>query len=118
MGKFLNTISSANSATLRNRAAQLNTQAKIAQEAIIADLRNRKALLEVKIQDLTDLAPDTTDSLRPSVRDWNPKKWASELQDVKVQLYELNVNLEIAENTLEEFFGDDDTDVAPEEIAE
>jgi hypothetical protein len=47
------------------------------------------------------------------VKGWNPTKWASDLQDAKTRLYELNVELKIAEKTFEEFFGDDDeTDIA------
>ena len=113
MGKFLQMMSQNDSKALVARAGQINTQAKIAQEEIIHKLKNEKASIEIEIQNLTDFAPDTTQSLRPGVQGWNPTKWAADLQDAKVRLYELNVELKVAEATFKEFFGDDeDTDVA------
>lgn len=110
MGKFLDMMSSSSSQTLKNRAQQLNTQASIAQKAVVAKLKADKSKLEIEIQDLTDFAPDTTDSLRPGVKNWNPTEWANKLQQCKVRLYEISVELEIAEATQEEFFEDDAAD--------
>ena len=112
MGKFLDRMSQNDSKALVARARQIDTQAKIAQEAIVAKLKNDKARLELKLQDLTDFAPETTQSLRPGVKDWNPSQWAKELHEVKLALYENSVELQIAESTMAEFFGD-----ATEELA-
>ena len=113
MGKFLQMMSQNDSKALVARASQINVQAKIAQQAIVQNLKNEIANVEIEIQNLTDFAPDTTQSLRPGVKGWNPTKWASDLQDAKTRLYELNVELKIAEKTFEEFFGgDDDTGLA------
>ena len=113
MGKFLQMMSQNDSKALAARASQINVQAKIAQQNIVQKLKNEIAEVEIDIQNLTDFAPDTTQSLRPGVKGWNPAKWASDLQDAKTRLYELNVELKIAEKTFEEFFGDDDeTDIA------
>ena len=111
MGKFLQMMSQNDSKALVARASQINVQAKIAQQAIVQNLKNEIANVEIEIQNLTDFAPDTTQSLRPGVKGWNPTKWASDLQDAKTRLYELNVELKIAEKTYEEFFGDEGTDV-------
>ena len=108
MGKFLDRMSQNDSKALAARARQIDTQAKIAQEAIVAKLKNEKARLELKLQDLTDFAPETTQSLRPGVANWNPEKWAKELHEVKLNLYENSVELEIAESTMKEFFGEVD----------
>ena len=113
MGKFLQMMSQNDSKALVARAGQINVQAKIAQQNIVQKLKNDIAEVEIEIQNLTDFAPDTTQSLRPGVKGWNPAKWASELQEAKTRLYELNVELKIAENTFKEFFGDDDTDLTP-----
>ena len=109
MGKFLQMMSHNDSNALKARASQIDTQARIAQEEIIHKLKIEKTNVEMQIQGLTDFAPDTTDSLRPGVKGWNPNKWAAELQDAKTRLYELNVELKIAEGTFKEFFGDDET---------
>lgn len=110
MGKFLQMMSQNDSTALRRRASQINTQAKIAQQGIIQDLENQKANLEIQIQNLTDFAPETTDALRPGVKGWDPITWAKKLQAAKTGLYNIQVALEIANATMEEFFGDDDED--------
>lgn len=111
MGKFLQMMSQNDSKALVARASQINVQAKIAQQNIVQNLKNEIAEVEIEIQNLTDFAPDTTQSLRPGVKGWNPTKWAADLQEAKTRLYELNIELKIAEATEKEFFGDDDTDL-------
>ena len=115
MGKFLQMMSQNDSKALVARASQINTQAKIAQETIVQNLKNDIAEFEIEIQHLTDFAPDTTQSLRPGVKGWNPTTWAANLQDAKTRLYELNIELKIAEATLKEFFGDEGAVLAPAE---
>ena len=61
----------------------------------------------MKIQSLTDFAPDTTQSLRPGTANWNPKQWVTELQNAKVTLAEIELQLKIANDTWEDFFGGD-----------
>ena len=114
MGKFLQMMSQNDSKALVARASQINVQAKIAQQAIVQNLKNEIANVEIEIQNLTDFAPDTTQSLRPGVKGWQPTKWASDLQEAKPRLYELNIELKIAEATEKEFFGDEDTDIVAE----
>ena len=109
MGKFFKLMSQNDSNALKARAQQIDTQARIAQEEIIHKLKIEKTNVEMQIQGLTDFAPDTTDSLRPGVKGWNPNKWAADLQNAKTRLYEIGVELKIAEETFEEFFGDEDT---------
>ena len=111
MGKFLQMMSQNDSKALVARASQINVQAKIAQQNIVQNLKNEIAEVEIEIQNLTDFAPDTTQSLRPGVKGWNPTKWDADLQEAKTRLYELNIELKIAEATEKEFFGDDDTDI-------
>lgn len=108
MGKFLNIMSQNDSKALRQRAASLNTQAAIAQKNLINDLTDKKVGLELEVQSLTDFAPDSTQSLRPSVSNWNPKEWAKRLQVAKQNLYEVSIALKIAEDTYKEFFDEDD----------
>ena len=107
MGKFLEMMSQNDSKALVARAGQIDTQARIAQAAVIQDFKNKIAETEIDIQNLTDFAPDTTQSLRPGVKGWNPNNWAADLQSAKVKLYELNVELKIAKETYKEFFGDE-----------
>lgn len=107
MNKFTRLISDNNSSTLTRRASSIATAAQIAQQNIVNQLKQRKCELELKIANLTDLAPESTDSLRPGDKDWDAKKWAIELQETKQELYDLNVQLDIAEETYKEYFEDD-----------
>ncbi len=106
MNKFTRLISDNNSSTLTRRAGSIATAAQIAQQNIVNQLKQRKCELELKVANLTDLAPESTDSLRPGDKDWDAKKWAIELQETKQELYDLNVQLTIAEETYKEYFED------------
>lgn len=62
--------------------------------------------LEIKIADLTDFAPTESTSLVPASKDWDPNKWAKELQEAKRDKYNLEINLDIAKKTYNEFFAE------------
>ncbi len=109
MGKFLNTMCQQDSNALKNRAKQLDTQFRIAQKSIISSLEDKIAKTEIKIQDLTDFAPETTDSLRPGGKLIAPSDWAKQMQENQVLLFDLKRNLKIAQNTFKEYFGEDET---------
>lgn len=119
MGKFLQMMSQNDSKALVARASQIDVQARIAQETVIQNLKNEIAQTEIEIQNLTDFAPETTQSLRPGVKGWNAAKWATDLQAAKIKLYELNVELKVAKETFDEFFGEStDTTDAEAEVDE
>ena len=107
MGKFLQMMSQNDSKTLQARAAVINTQAELHQKNLINALKQKRAEVELKIQSLTDFAPENTQSLRPGAQNWNPKQWVTELQNAKVTLAEIELQLKIAEDTYEDFFGDE-----------
>jgi len=108
MGKFLQMMSQNDSQALRTRAASINTQAAIAQQSLVNNLKSKKTELVLEIQNLTDFAPDSTQSLRPGVSNWNPSDWAVKLQEAKRKLYMVGIELKIAENTYKEFFEDEE----------
>jgi hypothetical protein len=111
MGKFLSKMTQNGDGTLMARARQIDTQAAIEVDNIIAELKSEQAELKLKLEDLTDFAPETTQSLRPGVANWNPKTWARNIITVKTRLYENAIQLQIAEQTKDEFFGEEATDV-------
>jgi flagellar hook-length control protein FliK len=101
--KFIKLISDNGNGTLI-RAETISTAAEVAQQNIVNQLKQQKSQLEMKVINLTDFAPETTDSLRPGDKDWDAAKWAKELQETKEQLYDINIQLKIAEDTYNEFF--------------
>lgn len=104
MNKFTELISNNTSSTLARRAGSISTAAEIAQQNIVNQLKQRKSEIELQIIGLTDLAPETSDSLRPGDKDWNAKEWAIQLQEAKESLYNIEIQLQLAEETYNEYF--------------
>ena len=113
MNKFTKLISDNSSTTLQRRASTIATAAEIAQQEIVNKLKQEKCKLEMKIANLTDFAPETTDSLRPGDKDWDAGTWAKELQEAKQDLYDVSIQLEIATNTYNEYFKEEKKTEAP-----
>lgn len=111
MNKFQKLISDNSSATLQRRAGALTTQAEIAQQTVVNALRNQVSNLKLKVESLTDFAPDSTDSLKVGTKDWNPEKWATDLQKTKWELYLAEKQLAIAETTYKEYFIEDKEEI-------
>lgn len=107
MNKFTKLISQNGDSTLQRRAQSVATAAEIAQQTLVNKLKLEKSNLELKIMNLTDLAPDSKDSLRPCDSDWNANTWATNLQKAKQDLYNVKIQLKLAEDTYNEYFTDD-----------
>lgn len=107
MNKFQKLIADNSSATLKRRAGSIATQAEIAQQTIVNQLKSKVTELELRVENLTDFAPETTESLRPGSADWNPSDWAVELQRTKWELYLAKEQFKIAENTYAEYFNEE-----------
>jgi len=106
MKKFQELISDNTSASLQRRAAQIATSAEIAQQNLVNALKQEKTNVELKIVALTDLAPDSTDSLRPGSKDWDAVEWVKRLQNAKQELYQINIQLKLAQETFDEYFSE------------
>ena len=104
MKKFQELISDNTSASLKRRAAQISTSAEIAQQNLVNALKQEKTNIELKIAGLTDLAPDSTDSLRPGSKDWDAVLWVKNLQTAKQELYQVEIQLKLAQETFDEYF--------------
>lgn len=104
LNKFTQTISDNGDNVLKRRAGNLATTAEIAQQTLINDLKNKKANLELQLATLTDLAPNNKLDLTPSSENWDPNKWVTEVQNIKQQLYNLGIQLQLAQATYDEFF--------------
>ena len=108
MNKFTKQISNNGNKTLKRRAANLAQTAEIAQQNLINSLKQQKAELELKLDTLTDLAPESTDSLRPGSTNWDPVEWTKSIQETKQTIYFIKIQIELAENTYNEYFTEED----------
>jgi hypothetical protein len=88
------------------RASILSSQVTSAQTSLINDLKGKRDQLELKLEDLTDLAPKSTTSLKVGHKEFNATQWVREVHDTKVALEEAELELSIAEETFEEWFSE------------
>lgn len=109
MSKFKNMVSASNSTTLSNRASDLEEQVLIEMNSFITNLQREKAQLKSKINDLVDLAPENTTSLRPGHRDFKPKVWVEELHQCRMDLALKEIELKEAQAIHDEWFKEDET---------
>lgn len=105
--KFAKNITNGNGALAR-RATALETQAKISQETLINELKKSKTELEMKILNLTDFSPESKDSLRSGCKSFNSDQWVAELQRTKIELYQHDISIRMAEETYREFFTEEE----------
>lgn len=102
MNKFEKMLTS--DSVYNKRVEILSKTAELAQKNLINDLKTTKEELELKIFNLTDLAPESSDSLRPGSKNWNAAKWAKSLQEAKQDLHMCEIQLDIANKIFKEYF--------------
>jgi len=102
--KFVERLTASNESIKDNRARIIASSASTAQQAIIQKLIERKNKLELELENLYDLSPGTTVSLK-FAENFDATKWAEAIQNAKIQLANLSIELKIANDTNEEWFG-------------
>lgn len=103
--KLLNSITNGQGA-LNSRAGIVVSQLQNAQENLISGLKMAIGEVDLQILQHTDLAPESTTSLKPGIAQLNAADWVVKLQELKVKKADLLEQLEIAEETNNELFGE------------
>ena len=106
MNKFESIVGNNSNAVLARRAGNLAKTARLSQQSLVNTLEAKKADIEGKIINLTDLAPTSKDSLAPGVTDFNAKEWVEKLQGLKLEIYDLDISIKMAKETFAEYFED------------
>lgn len=106
MNKFESIVGNNSNAVLARRAGNLAKTARLSQQSLVNTLEAKKADVEGKIINLTDLAPTSKDSLAPGVQDFNAKQWVEKLQALKLEMYDLDISIKMAKETFAEYFED------------
>lgn len=101
--KFIRSIAGSVEGIKLQRVTVLATQASLAQDDLISKFKRQLASLDLQLTQLTDLAPDTTDSLRPG-NGFDPIAWVAGVQSLKVAKDKLSKELALAEETHAEWF--------------
>ena len=108
MSKFKSTLTASDSKIKATRAANVELEVKMEVEDLVRKLTKEKLSLSSKIDNLCDLGPDVTTSLRPTSKDFNPAKWVSELHEARLDMELKDVELASAKEILKEWFADDE----------
>ncbi len=102
--KFIASIAAGGDAVRLQRATLVANTAKLAQEALINECRTKVQELDNALNNLLDLAPETTDSLRPAGNGFKPHQWVQQVQELKVARKKAVEHLDIAVGTYNDWF--------------
>lgn len=103
--EFLKNLTLSNAQIKEARAKVICEDAKDAQEEIVRVIKREKRELDSKLLSLTDMYPDSELSLRVVKTDFNAKTLFSEIQKCKIEREMKAVELRLAEETYQEWFG-------------
>lgn len=102
--KFEAKISASDKSIKGERAKVLARKVRRSAEDKVRALDTEIENLETLILDLTDLAPDTTYSLRPTGKDFDADGWVDKLYTANLDLKLKKIELEVAKGILTEWF--------------
>lgn len=117
MNKFEQKLSAGSKEVLNDRAKNLSAEVVLEVEAFISNLKREKIQLSNKLNNLTDLGPDNTYSLRPGAKDFKATAWVKELHQTRMDLKLKTVELEEAQVIYNEWFDEIDEAEAPKATA-
>lgn len=110
MNKFVTGLVQDASGIKKQRAVATGKETADAQIDLIRLLEKEKRELENELMNLTDLSPENEFDLRPTSKNFNATAWCAKLQEIKVALLEIQIQLNVALGTQKEWFGEDATE--------
>lgn len=106
--KFTSMLSASNEGIKAERARILGNQASISAGRLVTDLQDQVLVLENKVYEMTDFAPESADSLRPGAG-FNAATWIKDLHKTRLDLRLKRIELDEAEQIYNEWFGETET---------
>lgn len=104
LNKFTRSIATGDSA-LAERAVLVGKAAKLAQENLVRDLEGKVNSNKLEIYKLCDISPENAQDTKPrGLAAENPAEWVKRLHELKVKTALLEEELNIAQETLNEWF--------------
>lgn len=104
VSKFEAKLSASDKTIKRDRAAIIAKSSRRSAENKVRAVEDEINALEITILNLTDLAPDTTYSLRPGGNDFKSDEWFDKLYEATLDLELKTVELDVAKRLLDEWF--------------
>lgn len=102
--KFVKSLAQSNDKIKEARAQMLADDTLLEVDTLISNLKRKVNSLKSTINNLTDLAPDNTYSLRPGGKDYNPLKWVTELHQATLDLKIAEIEYDAAVSIKTEWF--------------
>lgn len=102
--KFTKRLSASNKEIKADRAEMLAEEVSLQVTQFVGKIRQERLGLKNKVARLTDLAPDSKDSLRPTSDNFDAGQWVTELHSAKLELRLKDIELEEAEAIEKEWF--------------
>ena len=106
MSRFISQIAASNGDIKQTRAKGLAASAELEATTLVQNLTREVLRLEAKIEDLSDLAPDTTHSLKLGGDNFNPAQWVKDMHETEMELMLKNVELTSAKKLYAKWFVD------------
>lgn len=106
MNKFLENLTRNASGIKEARAKMVSSTAAAAQQDLIRELEKEELGLNTTIMNLEDLYPSTSFSLDATKEGFDAERWVEEMQETKVELANIQIQLQIARSTFKEFFAE------------
>jgi phage protein D len=106
MGKFQDTLVSSGKKIKAVRAKIISENAEAAQEDIVRRLKKEKRDLDARLLGLTDIHPDSELSLKVVTADFDAEDLFKNIHETKVKLANMTIEVGIAVETYDEWFGD------------
>jgi hypothetical protein len=101
MSKILETLKKGENTSSDRQVEYLGTQLGNAQSQLVMNLENDVANLKMTLANLSEFARNKEGKLQQEV---NPIDWVTSMQNVKKQLFAKEEDLDIAKETLTEWF--------------
>lgn len=101
--KFVKNLTASNADIKGKRSEVVARRAKASQSNLVNKLQDEKDELELIVERLSDLFPDSTVSLKVA-ENFDSNKWVKDMQDAKIALLNKEVELKAAKETYKEWF--------------
>jgi len=102
--KFQKIVALTGKDLLEQRARIIFKQTRDAMQDHVTNLERRRETLELDLLNLTDLAVETNDSLRPGSKNFKADQWVNAICELKREMQIIEEHLEIAQSVQNEYF--------------
>lgn len=108
MNKLQKMLNSTSKEVRGARAKLLTDSMRRAQDRLVMDLEEAYDKAQENLNSLSDVYPNSEMSLRIVSKDFDPRAWVKDTQALKVELETRKLELDLAKETLAEWFEEED----------